>query len=461
MEVMANILQPEVTMQIQSRLFSSDNGVIVTNLSCCDLVEVVVPFMGESMNPGDMVEVDEPITQIKTDKVTIDDASPEAGVIQKYVAKEGDTVEPSTKITVISKFGEGVAHVAPSEKTTDKAASQPPPVELSEEDKKKLKLKALLLYISQRVLLLLLLNALLQNPSLPLKKEKTSFEESSSHDERKELQSDYEISEDEKRTRIGSLKKKAVNAFNKIKHSLKKKSKRKNENQTSVSIEDVWDAKQLKVVDAFRQELISNDMLPARHDDYHLMLRKFDTKKTKYMWAEMLQWRKDSGAGTIMEDFEFKVLNEVVQHYPQGYHGVDKKGRPIYIEKLGKDDPYKLMEVTNLDRFVRYHVQEFEKTLTIKFHACSIAAKRHIDSSTTILDVHGVKLLWNPVKGFLYPKTATKIHVLSRKFQSKLLEIIDDSEFPEFLGGSCTCADKESCMRSEKRPWKDPDIFFC
>ncbi|CAL5350968.1 unnamed protein product [Camellia sinensis] len=159
------------------------------------------------------------------------------------------------------------------------------------------------------------------------------------------------------------------------------------------------------------------------------------------MWAEMLQWRKDCGAGTIMEDFEFKVLNEVVQHYPQGYHGVDKKGRPIYIEKLGKDDPYKLMEVTNLDRFVRYHVQEFEKTLTIKFHACSIAAKRHIDSSTTILDVHGV--------------------VLSRKFQSKLLEIIDDSEFPEFLGGSCTCADKESCMRSEKRPWQDPDIFFC
>uniref|UniRef100_A0A5B6YHB0 dihydrolipoyllysine-residue succinyltransferase n=1 Tax=Davidia involucrata TaxID=16924 RepID=A0A5B6YHB0_DAVIN len=126
-EVVAS-LQPGANIQIQSRPFSSDNG---------DLVDAVVPFMGESIsdgtlakflkNPGDRVEVDEPIAQIETDKVTIDVASPEAGVIQKFVAKEGETVEPGTKIAVISKSGEGVAHVAPSEKTSDKVASQPSP----------------------------------------------------------------------------------------------------------------------------------------------------------------------------------------------------------------------------------------------------------------------------------------------------------------------------------------------
>ncbi|XP_057486169.1 dihydrolipoyllysine-residue succinyltransferase component of 2-oxoglutarate dehydrogenase complex 2, mitochondrial-like isoform X1 [Actinidia eriantha] len=132
-------LHPEATMQIQNRLFSSDNG---------DLVDAVVPFMGESISdgtlaqflkkPGDRVNVDEPIAQIETDKVTIDVASPETGVIQKFVAKEGDTVEPGTKIAVISKSGEGVAHVAPSEETSEKAGSQPPPpAEKSEEDKQK------------------------------------------------------------------------------------------------------------------------------------------------------------------------------------------------------------------------------------------------------------------------------------------------------------------------------------
>lgn len=120
------LIQKESFIGSRSRLFSSDSG---------DLVDAVVPFMGESITdgtlakflkqPGDRVEADEPIAQIETDKVTIDVASPQAGVIQKLVAKEGETVEPGTKIAVISKSGEGVTQAAPAEK----AAAQPPPAE--------------------------------------------------------------------------------------------------------------------------------------------------------------------------------------------------------------------------------------------------------------------------------------------------------------------------------------------
>ena len=55
----------------------------------------------------------------------------------QFVAKEGDTVEPGTKIAIISKSAEGVAPVAPSEKASEKAVLQPsPPSEKSEEKQK-------------------------------------------------------------------------------------------------------------------------------------------------------------------------------------------------------------------------------------------------------------------------------------------------------------------------------------
>ncbi|XP_017977695.1 PREDICTED: phosphatidylinositol/phosphatidylcholine transfer protein SFH9 isoform X1 [Theobroma cacao] len=324
---------------------------------------------------------------------------------------------------------------------------------------------------------------------------------------RKEGNWDFETSEDEKRrtTRGRSLKKKAMTASTKLTHGLRKRGKRVADcKYAAISIEDVRDAEEEKAVRAFRQALLAKDQLPPRHDDYHTLLRflkarKFELDKTIQMWEDMLNWRKEYGVDTIIQDFVYDEYVEVQHCYPHGYHGVDKQGRPVYIERIGKIDPAKLMKVTTVDRFLKYHVQGFEKAFMEKFPACSIAAKRHIDCTTTILDVQGLnwmsfgkvahdlvmrmqkidgdnypetlhqmyivnagsgfKLLWNTAKGFLDPRTTAKIHVLGNKFHNKLLEIIDPSQLPEFLGGTCSCPSDGGCLRSDKGPWNNPEIM--
>ncbi|KAL6531855.1 Phosphatidylinositol/phosphatidylcholine transfer protein sfh3 [Orobanche minor] len=208
---------------------------------------------------------------------------------------------------------------------------------------------------------------------------------------------DMDISDDDRKTRLGSLKKVAINASTKFRHSLTKKGRR-NSRVMSVVFDDEHDVEELQAVDALRQVLILEELLPSKHDDYHMLLRVFEGQEIRYRENKANVGRHDSLEEGFWfrhyngGDFDFKERDEVLKYYPQGHHGVDKDGRPVYIERLGQVDPNKLMQVTTLDRYLKYHVQEFERTFIDKFPACSIAAKKHIDQSTTILDVHGVGL---------------------------------------------------------------------
>jgi pyruvate dehydrogenase E2 component (dihydrolipoamide acetyltransferase) len=97
---------------------------------------VTLPELGESVTEGtvtrwlkqegDSVAVDEPLLEISTDKVDTEVPSPVAGVVQRIVAKEDDTVEVGGELAVIDDGTGGDDSRAPAQEQS-RAEPEPEP----------------------------------------------------------------------------------------------------------------------------------------------------------------------------------------------------------------------------------------------------------------------------------------------------------------------------------------------
>ena len=79
--------------------------------------KILVPVLGESIteatiskwlkNEGDVVEADEPIVELETDKVNLEVPSPVSGVLTKINSKDGSSVEVGALLGLVSENGGG------------------------------------------------------------------------------------------------------------------------------------------------------------------------------------------------------------------------------------------------------------------------------------------------------------------------------------------------------------------
>src|SRR5947207_5548960 len=101
-------------------------------------ISVQMPALGESVTEGtvtrwlkqvgDRVEVDEPLLEVSTDKVDTEIPSPAAGVLQKIVAQEDDTVEVGGELAVIGDSAtDSTPAPAPAAPQPEPQAAEPEP----------------------------------------------------------------------------------------------------------------------------------------------------------------------------------------------------------------------------------------------------------------------------------------------------------------------------------------------
>ncbi|MFN9942084.1 MAG: hypothetical protein ACK56I_21685, partial [bacterium] len=62
----------------------------------------------------------------------------------------------------------------------------------------------------------------------------------------------------------------------------------------------------------------------------------------------------------------------IAPYYPKGYCGVDKLGRPIYIEKSGILKPDKIWENVDEENLWKAFFQSYEVLQKLHFLACSV-----------------------------------------------------------------------------------------
>ena len=114
--------------------------------------KIVVPALGESIteatvskwlkNEGDMVEADEPIVELETDKVNLEVPSPVSGVLSEINSKDGSTVEVGALLGSVSENGAGnnknqeIKKIDPTQKENNIINLEVPKPELKIFDKK-------------------------------------------------------------------------------------------------------------------------------------------------------------------------------------------------------------------------------------------------------------------------------------------------------------------------------------
>ncbi|KAJ5155394.1 Sec14 cytosolic factor [Penicillium capsulatum] len=225
-----------------------------------------------------------------------------------------------------------------------------------------------------------------------------------------------------------------------------------------------------------------------------LRARKFDVEAAKTMFVECEKWRKEFGTNDLPRTFDYKEKPDVFKFYPQYYHKVDKDGRPVYIEKMGKIDLNAMYKITTGERMLQNLVTEYEKLSDPRLPACSRKSGKLLETCCSIMDLKGVGVtsipsvygyvrqatdisqnyyperlgklylinapwgfssVFSVVKGFLDPVTVNKIHVLGSGYKSELLAQVPAENLPVEFGGTCQC--EGGCELSDQGPWKEAE----
>ncbi|KDO25490.1 hypothetical protein SPRG_09433 [Saprolegnia parasitica CBS 223.65] len=211
----------------------------------------------------------------------------------------------------------------------------------------------------------------------------------------------------------------------------------------------------------------------------YAIARDWDADATLSAMRSSIAWRVEQDVPSLMAGpaLPNEKLEAIRRFNPQGFHGEDKDGRLVYIERTGYLDCDALLKVVTPDDILKAHVQKCEYKLNVLLPRQVVARGAAASKIVLIYDLANVGFSTFKTDVFTaiqritninqehYPETLHKVYIVNAPFffygtyklievflsdrirhkiafvgrKDELLADIPATSLPTFLGGSCNC----------------------
>jgi hypothetical protein len=218
------------------------------------------------------------------------------------------------------------------------------------------------------------------------------------------------------------------------------------------------------------------------YDDFFfsrwLVARAWDLEAAHSMLEASKAWRAKENIDTLLERYAAHPNRALLEQYaPGALYSVDKRGCPVYIDRIGKYDAPGLLQAVTLAELSEHHVfqlelAEREKTKLgvaktgVPFRKHIVLEDlgglgwSHVSTATTDLAKSIISLdeshfpesmqkmfiintpwifntVWKIIKPIVSERTVAKIEICGADYIDKLREVMDDDQIPVEFGGTC------------------------
>lgn len=150
-----------------------------------------------------------------------------------------------------------------------------------------------------------------------------------------------------------------------------------------------------------------------------LIAAEFDVSTARENIRQMKAWREENDIDNllrwILPEDKLKILRRCM---PSSYHGNDKEGHPIHLERTGRFQ-WEILRHCSAEELVKIHILAQEYQSRVLFPRASAAKGYTVDKMANILDLQGLNL------GVL-----SNLHALNI---FKQVQRIDQKYYPEML----------------------------